>query len=56
LLGTALLAGIMAASFSYIAARVLGVSATIAPVVTGVLAAAFVGWVIHRDGRPNEEL
>jgi hypothetical protein len=55
LLGTAALAGIMSASFAFLAATVLGVSTVIASVVTGIAAAGFVAYVIHRDGRPDEE-
>jgi len=56
MLGTAFLAGIAAASFSFLAARIIGVSATIATIVTGITAAVLVGYFIHRHGRPNEEL
>jgi hypothetical protein len=56
LFGTALLAGVTAASFSFLAARILGLSALIATLVTGIAAATIVGWAIHRDGRPSEEL
>jgi len=55
-LGTAFLAGITAASFSFLAARIIGVSTIVATIVTGITAAALVGYFIHRDGRPNEEL
>ncbi len=53
-LGTALLAGATAAGFAFFAARVLGLSALIASSATGIAAAAFVGYAIHRDGRPRQ--
>ncbi len=51
IIGTALLAGITGAGFSFGAARVLGADAGIAALVSGVLLAAFVGGLMLRQRR-----
>jgi hypothetical protein len=56
LIGTVLLAGVAGALFSFLLARLIGISAGIAAAVTGISLAAIVGLLIRRHGRPNEEL
>lgn len=57
LLGTAALAGLVAAGFAVAAALFLRISAVIAGIVTGLLTALYVGYVIYRDDirRPKSQ-
>jgi O-antigen/teichoic acid export membrane protein len=57
LLGTAALAGLVAAGFAVAAALFLRISAVIAGMVTGLLTALYVGYVIYRDDirRPKSQ-
>ena len=53
IIGTALLAGVMGAGFSFGAARALGADAGIAAPVSGVLLATIVGGLMLRQRRSH---